>query len=56
MGDILEQAIANLQNEFAGEVNTNELVNRVKDIDSTEYKILKVEGTNTNDLYTTSLP
>ncbi len=52
MEDILEQAITNLQNEFASEVNRNELVNRVKEIlpiDSTdEYKILNVEGTNTN--------
>ena len=50
MEDILEQAIANLRNEFAGEVNTNELVNVkvILPIDFTdEYKILNVEGTNT---------
>ncbi len=50
MEDILEQAIANLRNKFAGEVNTNDLVNRVKEIlpiNSSEYKILNVEGTNT---------
>ena len=46
---MLEQAIANLRNEFAGEANTNELVNvkEILPIDSTdEYKILNVEGTN----------
>ncbi len=50
MEDILEQAIANLRNKFAGEVNTNDLVNRAKEIlpiNSSEYKILNVEGTNT---------
>ena len=50
MEDILEQTIANLRNKFAGEVNTNDLVNRVKEIlpiNSSEYKILNVEGTNT---------
>ena len=50
MKDILEQTIANLRNKFAGEVNTNDLVNRVKEIlpiNSSEYKILNVEGTNT---------
>ncbi len=41
--------MANLRNKFAGEVNTNDLVNRVKEIlpiNSSEYKILNVEGTN----------
>ena len=50
MKDILEQTIANLRNKFAGEVNTNDLINRVKEtlpINSSEYKILNVEGTNT---------
>ncbi len=50
MKDILEQTIANLQNKFAGKVNTNDLINRVKEIlpiNSSEYKILNVEGTNT---------
>jgi hypothetical protein len=37
-------AIANLRNRFAGEVNTNDLVNH---INSSEYKILNVDGTNT---------
>ncbi len=50
MEDILEQTIANLRNKFAGEVNPNDLVNRVKEIlpiSSSEYKILNVEGTST---------
>ena len=50
MKDILEQTIANLRNKFAGEVNTNDLINRVKEIlpiNSSEYKIWNVEGTNT---------
>ncbi len=50
MVDILDEAIANSRNKLAGEVNTNHLVNRVKEIlpiNSSEYKILDVEGTNT---------
>ncbi len=50
MKDILEQTIANLRNKFGGEVNTNDLINRVKEIlpiNSSEYKILNAEGTNT---------
>ena len=50
MKDILEETIANLRNKFAGEVNTNDIINRVKEIlpiNSSEYKILNVEGTNT---------
>ncbi len=40
MEDILEQTIANLRNKLADEVNTNNLVNRVKEIlpiNSSEY-------------------
>ena len=50
MEDILHQAIANLQNEFPGEVNTGELLSRVKEVlpmEDTEYKIINVEGTTT---------
>ncbi len=49
MKDILEETIANLRNKFVGEVNTNDIINRVKEIlpiNSSEYKILNVEGTN----------
>ena len=50
MEHILQQAIANLQNVFPGEVNTGELLSRVKEVllmEDTEYKIINVEGTTT---------
>ena len=50
-GFILEKAIANLQNEFSGEANTGELLDRVQQIlplENTEYKIVGVKGTGKN--------
>ena len=51
MEGILVKAIANLQNEFPGEANTGELLDRAQEIlplDNTEYKIVDVKGTSKN--------
>ena len=51
MEGILEKAIANLQNEFSGEANTGELLDRVQEIlplENTEHKIVDVKGTSKN--------
>ena len=51
MAGILEKAIAKLQNEFSGEANTGELLDRVQEIlplENTEYKIVDVKGTSKN--------
>ena len=51
MAGILEKAITKLQNEFSGEANTGELLDRVQEIlplKNTEYKIVDVKGTSKN--------